>query len=97
MTAQHITFLWITILCLKWQTSIPTFKTHKMKIWKKNDWKKSALFIKEWWSGAHSIFENGSERVSALIFLLMSESWAKLKKLMSVEHVVCWSWKVERG
>ena len=54
---------------------------------KKNDWKKSALFIKEWWSRAHSIFENGSERVSALIFLLMSESWEKLKKLMSVEHV----------
>ena len=52
-----------------------------------NDWKKSALFIKEWWSGAHSIFKNGSERVSALIFFLMSESWAKLKKLMSVEHV----------
>ena len=49
--------------------------------------KKSALFRKEWWSGVHSIFENGSERVSALIFLLMSESWAKLKKLMSVEHV----------
>ena len=59
----------------------------KWKFEKKNDWKKSALFIKEWWSGAHSIFENGSERVSALIFFLMSESWAKLKKLMSVEHV----------
>ena len=43
--------------------------------------------MKEWWSGAHSVFENGSERVSALIFSLMSESWAKLKKLMSVEHV----------
>ena len=54
---------------------------------KTNDWKKSALFMKEWWSGAHSVFENGSERVSALIFSLMSESWAKLKKLMSVEHV----------
>ena len=55
---------------------------------KTNDWKKSALFMKEWWSGAHSVFENGSERVSALILSLMSESWAKLKKLMSVEHVV---------
>ena len=44
--------------------------------------------MKEWWSGAHSVFENGSERVSALIFSSMSESWAKLKKLMSVEHVV---------
>ena len=54
---------------------------------KTNGWKKSALFMKEWWSGAHSVFENGSERVSALIFSLMSESWAKLKKLMSVEHV----------
>ena len=43
--------------------------------------------MKEWWSGAHSVFENGSERVSALIFILMSESGAKLKKLMSVEHV----------
>ena len=43
--------------------------------------------MKEWWSGAHSVFENGSEKVSALIFSLMSESWAKLKKLMSVEHV----------
>ena len=50
----------------------------------KNDWKKSALFTKEWWSGAYSIFENGSERVSALI---LSESWAKLKELVSVEHV----------
>ena len=44
--------------------------------------------MKEWCSGAHSVFENGSERVSELIFSLMSESWAKLKKLMSVEHVV---------
>ena len=43
--------------------------------------------MKEWCSGAHSVFENGSERVSELIFSLMSESWAKLKKLMSVEHV----------
>jgi len=43
--------------------------------------------MKEWSSGAHSVFENGSEKVSALIFSLMSESWAKLKKLMSVEHV----------
>ena len=43
--------------------------------------------MKDWWSGAHSVFENGSEKVSALIFSLMSESWAKLKKLMSVEHV----------
>ena len=66
-----------------------------MEIWKKNDWKKSALFIKEWWSGAHSIFENGSERVSALIFFLMSESWAKLKKLMSVEHVGKNNWELE--
>ena len=41
--------------------------------------------MKEWWSGAHSVFENGSERVSALIFSPMSGSWAKLKKLMSVE------------
>jgi hypothetical protein len=66
-----------------------SFKTHKIiGDLNKNDWKKSALFIKEWWSGAHSIFENGSERVSALIIFLMSESWAKLKKLMSVEHVV---------
>ena len=75
-------------MCLKWQTSIPTFITHKIiGNLEKNDWEKSALFMKEWWSGAHSIFENGSERVSALIFFLMSESWAKLKKLMSVEHV----------
>ena len=43
--------------------------------------------MKEWWSGAHSVFENGSKRLSALIFSQMSESWAKLKKLMSVEHV----------
>ena len=34
---------------------------------------KSALFMKEWWSGAHSVFENGSERVSALIFF--SNEW----------------------
>ena len=54
---------------------------------KKNDWKKSALFLNEWWSGAHSHFKNGSERVSALIFFLVSEIWAKLKKLVSVEHV----------
>ena len=49
--------------------------------------KRVHFLFKEWWSGAHSIFENRSERVSALIFLLMSESWAKLKKLMSVEQV----------
>jgi hypothetical protein len=35
----------------------------------------------------HSIFENGSEGVSALIFFLMSGSLAKLKILMSVEHI----------
>ena len=69
--------------------TIPTSKTHKIigNLKKTNDWKKSALLKKEWWSGAHSIFEIGSERVSALIFFLISESWAKLKKLMSVEHV----------
>ena len=50
--------------------------------------------MKEWWSGAHSVFENGSERVSALILSLMSESWAKLKKLMSVEHVENYHYKV---
>ena len=48
--------------------------------WGKKEWKKSALFIKEWWLGVHSIFLNVSERVSALNFLLMSEIWAKLKK-----------------
>ena len=53
----------------------------------KNDWKKSALFLNEWWSGVHSHLKNGSERVSALIFFLVSEIWAKLKKLVSVEHV----------
>ena len=57
------------------------------KKWAKKEWKKSALFIKEWRSGAHSIFENRSERVSALNFLLMSEIWAKLKKKVSVELV----------
>ena len=49
--------------------------------------KKKQWLKKEWWSGAHSVFENGSKRLSALIFSQMSESWAKLKKLMSVEHV----------
>ena len=48
--------------------------------WGKKEWKKSALFIKEWWLGVHSIFLNVSERVSALNFLLMSEIWAKIKK-----------------
>ena len=35
----------------------------------------------------HSHLKNGSEKVSALIFFLVSEIWAKLKKLVSVEHV----------
>ena len=58
------------------------------KKWAKKEWKKSALFIKECWSGAHSIFESKSEEVSANNFWQMSEIWAKLTKKVSVEHVV---------
>ena len=74
---------------MKWLNSIPISKTHKTigNLKTKKDWKKSALFLNEWWSGVHSHFKNVSERVSELIFFLMSEIWAKLKKLVSVEHV----------
>ena len=85
---NYISFLRIKNSLLKWKSSIPLFKTHKIiGNLKKNDWKKSALFLNEWWSGVHSHFKNGSERVSALIFFLVSEIWAKLKILVSVEHV----------
>ena len=90
MTAQYITFF-LNNNFVPQMTNLNSNKTHEINgdLKKTNDWKKSALFMKEWWSGAHSVFENGSERVSALILSLMSESWAKLKKLMSVEHTFC--------
>ena len=60
-----------------------------MKFGNENDWKKSALFIKEWWSGAHSFFENGNERMSALNFFANEWDLSKDQKIMSVEHVAC--------
>ena len=46
------------------------------------------LYKREWWSGAHSFFENGSERMSALNFFANEWDLSEDQKIMNVEHFV---------
>ena len=95
VTAQQITFLWIkifqsclfqisndfmTLKCWKWSLSFEAqnFYTKKSNLLCSYDQERTQFLkmgVKEW---ANSFF------------FLMSESWVKLKELMSVEHNPFW-------
>ena len=85
---NYISFLRIKNSLLKWQSSIPMFKTHEIIGNLKKKWlKKECTLCKRVMIRSALNFWGWEWKSEHTHFFLMSESWAKLKKLMSVEHV----------